>query len=86
MTLEAVLVPPGDPEAPYEVTPEIRASRFRARSWIRGVLPLPFTKVAETRDLWSEVPDDEYEAHEAGQCPACGGRLPRDLGGSDGSR
>ncbi len=74
-----LLVPVDDDEAAYQVTPAIRASRLRVRAWIRGRCELPLSKVAEVRDLWSEVPDDEYDAYRHGQCPACGGRLPREI-------
>jgi hypothetical protein len=75
-----LLVPPDEPGAPYQVTAAVSESRFRVRSWIRGLFPLVrLPRVGATRDFWAEVPDDEFEARQEGQCPVCGGRTPRQL-------
>jgi transcriptional regulator with XRE-family HTH domain len=75
-----LLVPPDDGDAPYQVTATVSESRFRVRSWIRGLFPLArLPRVGAERDFWAEVPDDEFDAMQQGQCPACGGRPSRQL-------
>jgi len=75
-----LIVPPDDSDAPYQVTAAVTESRFRVRSWIRGLFPLErLPGVGAVRDFWAEVPDDEFGAMQQGQCPACGGRPPRQL-------
>jgi hypothetical protein len=52
-----LLVPPDDPEKPYQITQAVTASsRFAARGWIRGVAPLS----GDRREFDTEVPQDEY--------------------------
>ena len=75
-----LLVPVDDGEQPYQVTAAVSESRFRVRSWIRGLFPLArLPRVGAERDFWAEVPDDEFDAMQQGQCPVCGGRPPRQL-------
>jgi transcriptional regulator with XRE-family HTH domain len=81
-----LLVPPDDPDEPYEVTPKITEPRFRVRGWIRGLFPLQrLPKVGDNRQFFAEVPADEFDAVQHGQCPVCGGRPPRQLTGEAGS-
>jgi transcriptional regulator with XRE-family HTH domain len=76
-----LLVPTDDSDEPYRVTATVKDSNFRVRCWVRGLLPLSLPKVGDVRQLWSEVPAADFEAMQQGQCPCCGGRPPRDLGG-----
>jgi hypothetical protein len=75
-----LLVPPDGSGEPYQVTATVAESRFQVRSWIRGLFLLArLPKVGAQREFWAEVPDDEFEARQEGQCPICGGRPPREL-------
>jgi hypothetical protein len=77
-----LLVPPDDGDEPYPVTAAVSESRFRVRAWIRGLFPLArLPKVGDKREFFSEIPDDEFEAVQEGQCVVCGGRPPRRLAG-----
>ena len=85
VALVHLLVPPDDNDAPYRITAEVTEPSFRARGWIRGLFPLarrPMTRlpnVGDVRQFWAVVPLDEFEARQEGQCPVCGGRLPREI-------
>jgi transcriptional regulator with XRE-family HTH domain len=75
-----LLVPPDDYEEPYPVTTTVTEPNYRVRGWIRGLFPLPrFPRVGDERDLWAQVPPDEFEAMQQGQCIACGGRPPQQI-------
>jgi hypothetical protein len=70
-----LLVPPDDDKAPYPVTAAVTEPNVRVRHWIKALDPLrKFPNVGDVRLLWSEVPDDEFEAMQRGQCTCCGGR------------
>jgi transcriptional regulator with XRE-family HTH domain len=72
-----LLVPPDDDEKPYEITAKVTEPSFRVRGWIRGLFMLrTLPRVGAQREFFSEVPPDEFEAVQQGQCPCCGGRLP----------
>lgn len=82
-----LLVPVDDDQQPYAVTATVTEPGFRVRGWIRGLFPLRrLPRVGDVRQLWSEVPADEFEAMQQGQCPCCGGRPPRQLEDSNGER
>jgi hypothetical protein len=73
-----LLVPPDDYEAPYPVTATVTAPNHRVRGWIRGLYLLRrLPRVGDYRDFFSEVPPDEFEARQEGQCIVCGGHPPR---------
>lgn len=70
-----LLVPPDESNAPYQVTPKATAPYWRVRGWIRGLFLLPqLPNVGDKRQFFSEVPPDEFDAVQHGQCPCCGGR------------
>ena len=80
-----LLVPPDDYEAPYPVTGTLAEPNYRVRGWARGLYILRrLPRVGDARQFWSQVPPDEFEAMQQGQCIVCGGRPPRQLGVSDG--
>lgn len=60
-----LLVPPDDPDAPYEVTPKITAPRASVRAWIRGVNSIDHD--ADWRQFFAEVPKDEFYAVQQGR-------------------
>lgn len=60
-----LLVPPDDPDAPYEVTPKITAPRASVRAWIRGVNSIDDN--ADGRQFFAEVPKDEFYAVQQGR-------------------
>jgi transcriptional regulator with XRE-family HTH domain len=75
-----LLVPPDDGEEPYQVTATVTDPSFRVRGWIRGLFMLRrLPRVGDQRDFFAEVPLDEFEAVQQGQCPCCGGRPPRQI-------
>jgi len=75
-----LLVRPDDGDKLYQVTAAVTEPGYRVRHWIRGLQPLRrLPKVGDVRRLWSEVPPEDFEAMQQGQCIACGGRPPRDI-------
>ena len=75
-----LIVPPDDYETPYAVTATVTSPNYRVRGWIRGLFVLPrLPKVGDKRQFFTEVPPDEFDAVQAGQCPCCGGRPPGQL-------
>ena len=58
-----LVVPIEDSGEPYHVTPAVTESRWRVRKWVRGFAPLnPIPKVSDSRQYYSEVPDEEFAA------------------------
>jgi hypothetical protein len=81
-----LLVPPDDDdEQPYPVTAAVSESGFRVRCWIRGLFMLTrLPRVGDQRQFFTEVPADEFDARQQGQCIVCGGRSPRQIAGLGG--
>ena len=59
-----LLVPiEGDGQEPYQITPEVQASRANVRAWIRGLrLPRGLPLVGDQRRFRSEMPEEEFVA------------------------
>lgn len=73
-----LLVPPDDDQEPYPVTVAVTEISFRVRCWVRGLFPLArLPKVGDQRQYFSEVPADEFDAVQQGQCVVCSSRPPR---------
>lgn len=73
-----LLVPVDGDSEPYHITPAVATSRFRARAWIRGLsLPWRLPKVADSRQFYSEVPEEEFKAERV--------LVQRQKGGGDGT-
>jgi transcriptional regulator with XRE-family HTH domain len=75
-----LLVPPDDYETPYRVTATVTEANHRVRGWARGLFPLRrLPRVGDQRDFYTEVPPEEFEAMQDGQCLCCGGRPPHEI-------
>jgi transcriptional regulator with XRE-family HTH domain len=66
-----LLVPPDGCDEPYQITQTMTAtSRFAARGWIRGVIPLS----GDRREFDTEVPEHEYYSPGRVDAPPVQGR------------